>query len=244
MEIVRSKIFTQFPNLVFGMSTRLGGVSAGKLNLNMSFRVGDNPKNVLENRKRFLTYLGIDIQNVAFPQQEHTTNVQICRSAAKFDNCDALVSQEPNIFLAVSIADCTPVVLFDPHTKTVAAIHAGWRGTVGRITEKAVQMMKNNFSVRAENIFAFIGPSAGICCYEVGREVAEQFPRECTIQKDTEKYLLDVKKTNQLQLMELGILEQQIEIHPDCTISDERYHSFRRDGKESGRMWAVVGIKG
>jgi YfiH family protein len=243
MTIVRSTLLTQFPEIVFGMSTREGGVSPGKLGLNMSFRVGDNPENVLENRKRFLTYLGIDQQKVAYPQQEHTNNVQICSIAAKYDHCDALVSKESNLFLAISIADCTPVILFDKSKKVIAAIHAGWRGTVQQITKIAVSKMVEEFGCNAKEIVAFIGPSASKCCYEVGEDVAQQFPKECLERKQNGKYLLDVKKANQIQLLHYGIEKDNIEIHNDCTISNELYHSYRRDGNESGRMLAVVGIK-
>jgi polyphenol oxidase len=244
MEIIRSKLLSAYPEIIFGMSTRNGGVSPGKFGLNMGFHVGDENENVHANRKLFFNALGVDVKNIVFPQQEHTNNVHVCDSVIEYKKCDALVTSKENVFLAISIADCTPVILFDPILRVVAGIHAGWKGTSQRITEKAVNVLKNQFGVLSKNIIAFVGPSAGICCYEVGEEVAIQFPSDCVIQKNNGKYLLDVKQTNMHQLLENGVLKQHIEVNEDCTISrPDMYHSFRRDGKGSGRMLAVIGIK-
>lgn len=244
MEIIRSKLLSGYPEIIFGMSTRNGGVSPGKFGLNMSFRVGDVSENVCTNRKLFFDALGVDIKNIAFPYQEHTNIVQVVDSVSEFERCDALVTSKQNIFLAISVADCAPIILFDPISKVIVGIHAGWKGTVQRITEKAVKLLQNQFGVQPKNIIAFIGPSAGVCCYEVEEEVASQFPKECVNRKNNQKFLLDVKRTNMIQLLENGLLKEHIEIHEDCTISkSDLYHSYRQDGIESGRMLAVIGIK-
>jgi YfiH family protein len=243
MDIVHSTILSHYPELIFGMSTRFGGVSGETLDLNLSFNVGDDPRNVQMNRKRFFSELGIAEERVAFPKQEHTDIVQICSVPVHYDHCDALVTGIKNTFLAVSIADCTPIMLYDPEKHVVAGIHAGWRGTSKKIVENAIQLMKQSYSIGPENIVAFIGPSAGVCCYEVGREVAALFPNECSIEKEHGKFMLDVKKANTLQLLANGVQESHIEVHPDCTIHNPHYHSFRRDGKKSGRMLAVIGMK-
>lgn len=239
MNIVRSKIFKHHPELIFGMSTR----NYAAFGLNMSFNVGDDPQHVVENRKRFFSVLGIDANRVAFPQQEHTNVVQICEVPAQHPHCDALVSNAENTFLAVSIADCTPVMLYDPMKKVVAGIHAGWRGSSKEIVVKTVQLMKQHYDIDPANILAFIGPSAGVCCYQVGKEVAELFPGECTVGKKDGKFLLDVKEANRLQLLANGVQESHIEVHPDCSIHEQLYHSYRRDGKQSGRMLAIIGMK-
>ena len=241
MDIIRSKIFEQYPELVFGMSTRSGSDDA--LGRNMSFNVGDDTQNVRENRKRFFAELGIDGERIAFPQQEHTNVVHICTAPAHYPRCDALVTATKGIFLAVSVADCTPVVLYDPSKRIVAGIHAGWRGTSKNIVRNAVQLMKEHYAVDANNIAAFIGPSAAACCYEVGSDVAALFPTECKKEKGSGKFLLDVKEANRLQLLANGVQESHIEVHPDCSIHNRLYHSYRRDGKKSGRMLAVIGME-
>lgn len=243
MNIVRAKIFEQIPNLVFGMSTRFGGVSGGAYDWNMSFNVGDDPEKVKENRKILFSLLGIDGERVAFPQQEHTNVSQICTAPMQYPHCDALATSAKDIFLAVSIADCAPVMLYDPRKEIVAGIHAGWRGASTKIVENTVGLMRQHYAVDPASVIAFIGPSAGVCCYEVGKEVAELFPHECWSEKDDGKFMLDVKKANMFQLLANGVQESHIEMHPDCSIHNHKYHSYRRDGKNSGRMLAVIGMK-
>lgn len=242
MFIIRSEIFSQFPEIVFGMSTRQPN-SKVPFDNNMSVTVGDDALNVSANRKNFFTTLGITEEHISFPMQEHTDVVRITTHPERYPHCDALVTDKKNLFLAVSVADCTPIMLFDPIRQIVAGIHAGWRGTSKRIVTNTLQLMRQQWNVLPEHIIAFIGPSAGICCYEVGEEVAQLFPSECTRTAKHGKYLLDVKKANLLELLANGVQESHIEVHPDCTIHNRQYHSFRRDGKQSGRMLAVIGMR-
>lgn len=243
MEIVRSKIFSQFPELLFAISTSRGGASDGKFNLNLSFNVGDLPENVKENRRRFYAALGIPEDQIVYTQQQHTNNVVVCSSADVYPNCDSLITNTPQLYLSISAADCNPVMLYDPATKTVAGIHAGWRGTLAGIVKNTVAKMREHCNVTPADVIAFIGPSAGKCCYEVGEEVALKFSEECREKKSGAKYLLDLKRVNMIQLLENGVQESHIEVHPDCTIHNDLYHSYRRDGKASGRMHAIIGLK-
>ncbi len=242
MTVVRSTLFSRFSSLLFGMSTTDGGVSNGTFGMNLSFNVGDDPERVRENRRRFFGHLGISESAVAFTRQEHTTNVREVAAPGIYPESDGLMTATAGVFLAVSSADCTPVMLYDRRLQIVAGVHAGWRGTAGRITGQTVRQLHRSFGTAPEDIVAFIGPSAGVCCYEVGVDVAAQFPQECTVPHANGKFLLDVKKANVLQLLENGVQNSNIETHPDCSIHDSRYHSFRRDGKGSGRMFAVIGL--
>jgi len=242
MQIVRSEIFSRYPELLFGMSTKDGGVSPGTLGLNLSYNVGDDPQHVVENRKRFFSVLGITEEQVAYTGQQHTTRIVSVDQPGFTQQCDALITAKPYVYVSISIADCTPVMLYDPNRKVVAAVHAGWRGTAGRIVEKTLHQLQKEFGSDLQDVVAFIGPSAGNCCYEVGAEVALQFHPDCRKQKNGGKYLLDVKKANVLQLLENGVVNSNIETHVDCSIHNTEYHSHRRDGKASGRMLAVIGI--
>ena len=180
MEIVRSKLFEQFPSLLFGMSTAHDGVSVGKYGLNLSFNVNDDPLHVQQNRKLFFDAIGIAEDQIAFTRQQHTVNVVSVQSSGIRENCDSLITNKKNLFLAISIADCTPVMLYDKKNNTVAGIHAGWRGTAGKIVEKTILQMRKQFGCVTSDLVAFIGPSAGKCCYEVGTEVAKLYPSECS----------------------------------------------------------------
>jgi YfiH family protein len=245
--IIRPSIFALFHEIIAAQSTRLGGVSPESFGMNLSSHVGDEQTNVDENRRLFFEAIGIPTNaKKVYQNQVHSQNVAVVTGDEGIvKENDALITAEPNVLLGVSVADCTPVLLYDPLTKLIAAVHAGWRGTEQMITLATLRTMVELGS-KPQNIYAFIGASASKEKYEVGFEVATLFEEKylTPIEKLTEsgapKYLLDVKSANLDQLLYLGIPREQIEVSPLCTISDERLHSFRRDGKRSGRMLAAI----
>jgi len=239
MEIIRPNIFSQYRHVIVGMSTTTPGSHYDR---NMSYHVGDDPVRVRMNREKFYAALGVQEDQVAFPLQQHTDTVMVCSAPRQFPSCDGLMTDSVNVFLAVTIADCTPVILFDFHQQAIGALHAGWRGTSKGIAQKGLITMTERFRTDPKHLRAFIGPSAGICCYEVGPEVARQFPESCIHAGDYGKWHVDVKKANMLQLLEYGVEESHIEVHPDCTIHNPKYHSYRRDKEKSGRMLAIIGM--
>jgi YfiH family protein len=239
---IRPEIFNKFPELIAAQSTREGGVSPYPLGLNLSSHVGDDPANVGENRRRFYEAIGIpDGSRFVYQNQIHSGTVNVVSGDEGIvPESDSLVTGEPNVFLAVSIADCTPILLYDPITNLIAAIHAGWRGTEQLITIATVRKMAS-LRAKVENIYAFIGASASGANYEVGTEVATLFEKDYYSELPNGKCLLDIKKANRDQLLIGGVPLEQIEICPRCTITDLNLHSYRRDGKKSGRMFAVIG---
>jgi len=240
MDIIRSSLFAPYNHVVFGMSTTTPRIPFDR---NMSENVGDDPVRVRMNREEFFAFLGVRDDRIAFPQQQHTDTVALCSEPRQYPSCDGLITDSKNLFLAVTIADCTPVILFDAHNNAIGAVHAGWRGTSKKILTKALMMMGKYFHTEPRNLLAFIGPSAGNCCYEVGQEVAIQFPESCLQINKNGKWFVDVKKANMLQLLEYGVEESHIEVHSDCSIHNMEYHSYRRDRQRSGRMLALIGIK-
>ncbi len=239
--IIRPTIFEQFPEIIAAQSTRLGGVSPEPFGMNLSSHVGDEQANVDENRRLYYSAIGIgeDAKKV-YQNQVHSANVAVAiGDEGVVKENDALITSEANVLLGVTVADCTPILLCDPVTNLIAAIHAGWRGTEQMITLATVRRMLS-LGARPENIFAFIGASASLEKYEVGLEVATLFESRHTRELGNNKFLLDVKTANLDQLLYAGIPREQIEVSPLCTISDERLHSYRRDGKKSGRMLAVI----
>lgn len=225
------------------ISTRKGGVSPEPYGMNTSFSVGDVAGNVTENRQIFLNALGTTPDHLAIPEQKHTAVVLTVDRPGAYERCDALVTNVPNVWLSVSVADCTPVFLFDRGKSVIACIHAGWRGTQQRIAEKTLGTMRKEFGSDPTDVYAFLGPAAGQCCYEVGEEVANKFDRAFVNIRGPKKYL-DLKRANESQLHAAGLIRTNIEIHGDCTIcSTQLYHSYRRDKERSGRMMGVIGLK-
>lgn len=197
-----------------------------------------------ENRRMFFESLGFDASSVVRGEQVHGDNVRFVESPGNYRAADALVTKTRNLPLAVSVADCVPVLIVDKGSQTIAAVHAGWRGTLKNIVAKTIDYMVHENHSKCESIFAFIGPSAGACCYEVGKEVAGNFSPEYYVQDlETGKYKLDLKGLNLAQLKESGVPLENIEVSGACTICDDNFHSYRRDGTASGRMLAVIGMK-
>ena len=151
---------------------------------------------------------------------------------------DALIDNTPGRLIAVKTADCIPILLVDPHHRAVAAVHAGWRGTAQRIAARAIQDMQRRFSSWPEHLLAAIGPGIGKCCYEVGPEVAQQFP-EFT---DSNRHV-DLPAANRSQMAGCGVRSEHIYTADLCTRCNRDFHSFRRDKQQAGRMLSVVGIR-
>jgi polyphenol oxidase len=239
MTLIRASVFP--PGIRAGFSTRNGGVSPPPLGMNLSFMVGDNPVNVRKNREIFFGALGISPAQVAIPGQVHGTTVRRAIGPGDYPETDALISSEVGLFLCVSVADCVPILLFDPLHNALGAVHAGWRGTASSIVVAAVKAMQVEFGTLPEGLIASIGPSASGCCYKVGAEVASRFSLSFVREEGGESFV-DLKGANRNQLLNAGVRPGNVELSPYCTISDSSlFHSYRRDGAKSGRMMGVIG---
>ncbi len=216
--VLESSKFYKYPSVLFGFSTRKGGVSPEPYGLNMSFHVGDDPMRVSENRRLFLQKLQIGLDELAIPVQCHGNTVRRVLRPGTYENCDALVTSERRVFLSVSVADCIPLFLYDPVKITVSAVHVGWRGCSNGIIKKTVNVLIGEFNARPEDLVAYLGPSARSCCYEVGEDVAKNFPREFLKLKDDGKFLLDLQASTRAQLVEAGVVDEMIEDCGRCTI--------------------------
>ena len=159
-------------------------------------------------------------------------------------DCDALISGEKNLVLAVLTADCVPILLYDKEKEVIAAVHAGWKGTKASIVAKTVQKMQECFGCDPLDIIAGIAPAIGSCCYEVGIEVAEHFmsyPQAC--QPKGEKYMLNLPLINQAQLLEVGLLEEHIELSNICTACEvASFFSYRKEQGCTGRFMSMIAV--
>lgn len=243
--ILIPKIFIS-EKIIAGQSTRIGGVSKEPFNsLNLGLSVNDEEKNVWKNRELFFGKLGIPLQQISRSHQVHGNKVLLVDEPITSEGHDALITNKPNIFLAVSVADCTPILIHDEKQNTVAAIHAGWKGTVGNIVSNTLLEMKNNFATEGKDCKAFIGACISYSNFEVGEEVAEKF--DDTLKRfdvEKQKWFVDLKKANQQQLLDFGVLPNNIEATDYCTVSNnDLFFSHRKEKGKTGRMMAVIGIK-
>lgn len=186
-------------------------------------------------------------ENLVMARQVHGTNILFAKDLQSrgADGFDVLITDQKGIAVGVRTADCLPILVADPAQGLVAAIHAGWRGTVSRVTEKAIQEL-TRLGSRIEDLVAALGPHMQGSCYEVGEDVAQTFQKEfpdwpILKKKSPEKSFLDVEETNYLQLRSLGLNPNQIDRLDDCThCRPDLFHSYRRDGERAGRMVSFV----
>lgn len=178
------------------------------------------------------------VANLTLLKQVHSATCVLAEGPARrLGEGDALLENRPGSAVAVKTADCIPILLADPRNHAVAAVHAGWRGTVAEIARHAVEAMHRHFGTRPEDVRAAIGPGIGKCCYEVGPEVAHHFG-------ETGRSHIDLSDANRRQLLEAGLVPDRIYSANLCTMcmSDE-FHSFRRDRQAAGRMFSFAGIR-
>ncbi|MEO1515872.1 MAG: peptidoglycan editing factor PgeF [Bacteroidota bacterium] len=239
------QIFQPWPSVRAAQSTRLGGTSPAPFqSLNLGLHTDDDPVNVAENRKRFFAHLGCQESQVAHSHQVHATEVLQAVQAGAYEGYDALVTQKRNLLLCVTTADCVPILLFDPRTESVAAVHAGWKGSHGQIVLKTIDKMVACFGSRPADCHAYIGPCIDECSFEVDADVADFFVEEFKRwDDDKQKFFVDLKKVNRSQLLSAGIPEGQIEVSPHSTVlQNEWFFSHRKEKGRTGRMLCAIGI--
>lgn len=243
--ILRPKIFKDL-NVIAAQSTRLGGVSSlsySSMNLGMS--VNDLKENVIKNRELFFGELGISLGQLVISKQVHGNNVFVATEPAITEGYDALITNIPNVFLAISIADCTPILIYDTKNKAVAGIHAGWKGTVAEIVKHTLHKMQLEYGTEGKDCQAYIGACISYSNFEVGEEVATHFDKAFRrFDAEKQKWFVDLKAVNKKQLLGFGVPVENIEISQYCTVKNEElFFSHRRDKGISGRMMAVIGMK-
>jgi polyphenol oxidase len=267
--------FSAFPWLVHGFSTSQGGVSTlnGTNVLNLGFTEWDRRENVQKNRNLFQSAIDANKLTLVSLKQFHSDVVCGFSSAPPNEPCsaDASITNAPNLLLGIQTADCVPILLLDPKKRAVAAVHAGWRGTLQRIVEKTIGRMKMEFKTAPSDLLAAVGPAIGGCCYEVGTEVAaafhSQFPNAPDWfdelrtgdepnplqwlnqfppghQPPPKNVRLDLRKANRAQLLAAGLKPQNIFVSDLCTACrSDLLFSYRKQGSKSGRMMSVIGIR-
>ncbi len=279
LQVLRAPVLSKIPWLVHGFSTRSGGVTScyGRKTLNLGFTRDDQQAHVEENRARLLTRLGAASNRKPWPmvslRQVHSDLIHIVRSAEPGHLAgDGLIANVPNIALAILTADCFPVLLVDGRNKAVGALHAGWRGTLQRIAEKGLGIMRREFGTRPKDVYAAIGPGIQQCCYQVGEELQAKFESQFSYGaelfrevKDSdpvrEKYPLlfmnqrapghgdlcvqlhlDLREANRRQLLAAGVPEKQISALKHCTACETRMFFSHR--AEKGHTGRMMAVVG
>lgn len=274
LQILELAPFARLPWLIHGFSTRPGGLSQleSEKVLNLGHMEWDARETVGENRRKFQSALGAAGHQLFPLKQIHSDVIHLfSQNSAGTCKGDASTTNQPGILLGILTADCVPILLVDPQKRAVAAIHAGWRGTLARITQKAVGRMQLEFGSKPSQLLAAIGPSIGPCCYEVAADFVTKFTAQFADaaayfdeprsgeepnplqwlnmkppghQPPPKNVQLDLRKANRSQLLAAGLRAQNIFSSGLCTACrTDLLFSHRREGPLSGRLMAAIGLR-
>ena len=245
-------------------STRLGGVSQGIFSsMNFSFTRGDDKEAVFENYRRMAKVLDCSPEDFVCSDQTHTTNIRLVTRADSgkgvlvpkdYTDIDGLITQEPGLVLVTFYADCVPLYFLDPVHKAVGLAHSGWRGTVKRMGREMVRAMGEAFDTKPEDLLVAIGPSICQECYEVSRDVAEQFLNafpDKRVQQEIlyetipgKKYHLNLQRANLAVFEDCGIPRDRISLADICTCCNPEYlFSHRASQGKRGNLAAFLGLR-
>ncbi len=255
------KSFESIDFIKHGFTTRLGGVSEGIFSsMNLAFNRGDDREAVLENYRRICSSIGLDFNSLTASAQDHHTFVRVVTAKdcgvgitkpRDIESVDALVTNKKNVTLVTYYADCTPLFFADTKKRVIALAHAGWRGTVGRIGEKVINKMTEEFGSDPKDIKCAVGPAISKCCYEVDKACADEFynlsdldTSEFIFPKKNNKFMIDLLETNRRILLNAGILTENITVSDVCTkCNSELLWSHRATNGQRGTMCAMMCIK-
>lgn len=188
---------------------------------------GASKSQVEADRIRLAQYFGVTDKDIYIPVQTHSANVAM--PGDDLNSVDAVVSNQPGQVIAVNTADCLPLLLADTDAGVIAAVHCGWRGTVAGIAGNAISKMVE-LGAKPENIVAAMGPCIGVECFEVGEEVAAQFPEKAVVRSYAKPHV-DLAKAVAMQLSDAGVNESCIALPLACSMCNTRFHSVRREGR-------------
>lgn len=250
LSVLQIRAWQQIPNLVHGFCTRRGGISRGPYSeLNLSYRVGDAASAVEENWSRVRAHTLGRLRLVTMNQVHGTRVAEVEAAAEPPGDADAMVTSAGGIGLCVLTADCVPILIVAPAARVVAAVHAGWRGSVGGVAVAALQHMTHQMGVRAGEVLAAIGPAIGPCCYEVDGLIADDIEARWGAMPDAidryqregeAKAKLDLRVVNTKLLVDAGLGPETISQIGGCTAcKSDQFYSYR--AASQGGAAAVTG---
>jgi polyphenol oxidase len=234
--------FMKLPNLLIALSLR------EDKNMKVYYEFWKDEE-ALINIERFLNKLGLSEKKVISVNSINGDNIEIVSKEDRgnfIHNTDGLITNDRNVYLSITIADCLPIVIFDPQKEVISLIHCGWKGLDKKIIGKAIKKIKESFNVNPEELLAGIGPGIGGCHFEVKEDFLVKFKSfpGAIIKKDGKSYM-DLKLIAKIQLEEAGIKTENIYVSPVCTYCQaDRYFSYRKDkSKPLQAMMIIAGMR-
>lgn len=255
LEFYRAPHLEATGQLIHAFSTRPGGVSPPPFHsLNLSINTGDKETHVRKNREILTRAFGL-LPSVLFTvNQTHGDDILVidspCLENFSGASWDAIITDRPGIAIGVLVADCVPILLFDPKRRTVAVIHVGWKGTALNLCGKTIRILVEGFGTHPENLLAAVGPSIGLCCYEVDESLRSVFLRSndswdrWAKPSASGRWRLDLQRANIDLMTAFGVRKANIAWFDICTRCQANlFFSYRRDGEMTGRQTAFIMLK-
>ncbi len=240
MKFYQSKLLNSFSNLTHCFTDKQNG--------NLAFHVNDDPDRVLKNHQNLAQKLDYKMETLVHMKQIHSNRIHIVTNNDTFDKpptCDALITDKQEIPLMVMVADCSPILFYDPKQQVIAVTHAGRVGTFKNIVKNVIESFVDDFGSNPSNILACVGPTICQKCYEVGKEIlqeAEEKNLNYAIKQKDDKYFLDIRCILKKHLRENGLNENHIELSPHCSQCDAKFYSYRED-RACGRFAGLISLR-
>lgn len=243
VEYITARAFDEVGGYRHFFSTRIGGKSKGAFEkLNLGIYTEDSVNNIENNFRQIFKASDMNLLKMVYLKQVHSAMFY------KVDDCnyndirgrdgDALITTSKNVPVGVFTADCVPIIIGDRKGRVAGAVHAGWRGTFLNIAGRVINYMIQNIGIEAEDIMAAIGPAIGPCCFEVGKNVADNFQ---FIENRNGKLFVDLFAENVKHIREAGVLGENISCSRLCTFcSEDKFYSYRRDNGKTGRLGTFI----
>jgi polyphenol oxidase len=240
MKFHQSNLLKQFSNITSAFTTKKSG--------NLAFHVGDVADNVVKNHKLLANELGFEHNSLVHMRQIHSKNLVKVNDEHNFQTppeCDALITNKKNTPLMVMVADCAPILFYDPKQKVIAVAHAGRAGAFLNIINETLNAFIEEYNSNANEIFVSVGAMIQVCCYEVGEEIYEESKAlglEYAVEEKEQRFYLNIAKILKNQLLNAGVSEEHLELSNECTCcSKEKYFSYRAESK-TGRFAGIISL--
>lgn len=246
IEYLQFRKLLKYPEIEHCYTMRQSGIN---------FRIYENDEILQKSYDKICSVLDFDRKNIVKPHQTHTDKIEVVQNGEeKFSEVDGLITEQKNITLCTTSADCTALLFYDPVKHIIGDVHSGWRGTAQKIGKRAVEKMVEQYKCEPENIICCICPHIRKCHFEVGKDVAKlffdtfsymndanKFIVKGNIVNDEQKYYVDTTKINSQLLQEAGLRSENIIDSGICTVCEkESFHSYRADKEKSGRNGAMI----
>ncbi|MDZ7719178.1 MAG: peptidoglycan editing factor PgeF [Balneolaceae bacterium] len=245
MKLIRPSVFSESSKIVaaFTESNRDENTeSRSKDGLNFGLKSYKNRSSLESNYEDLLNELELNSGSIALAKQVHGSNIQFVKEPGIYADTDGLITNKRGLSLGIQVADCAAVLIADEDNGIIGAFHSGWRGAVANIIPKGLKKMED-LGGKVEHFKAYISPCISEEMFEVGEEVAIQFPEKFVDRFTYTKPHIDLKGFLSDQMEKIGVKKSQIEVSSECTMQDLRFFSYRREREKAGRMLGLISLK-